>query len=453
MADTTERANDDSFKTGKNKCQYVQQFCCETSLHGVRFLFDRKGVVRLLWFLALGTAFAFCGYQIYWTFHDFFQRPFSTTIITKRPREISFPAVTICNLNHVSKKEYAKATRAYEVNKTDEQLERDIQLTMASMQRRGNQSDLSSNDELSMFKLLNASENYHRRGNRLLNTLKQYSHKIEGMLSFDWIEPCVWRGVKCSPANFSSFVTLRMGQCFTFNSGEKGHERLKSYIPGPTNGLRLRLNVEEEDHVSDSTSNIAGFKVSIQHQDEYPGVDEFGFALQPGTHTFAAIRAFKMKRLEDPYEAKCSSPKDEISKAYNKTYSVNSCSLLCFMRYIAQACGCQLMMEIIQRRPQSVRDCVAKCPEPCEQMVYETKLSYASASSKAFIKRIKSPTLQNMTMEEKVEYIRNNMVSLDVYFEEIKYDLVNQTESISTTSLFGCHIDPRRNVDGELVIF
>ncbi|KXJ09009.1 Acid-sensing ion channel 1 [Exaiptasia diaphana] len=249
----------------------------------------------------------------------------------------------------IRKKEYAKATRAYEVNKTDEQLERDIQLTMASMQRRGNQSDLSSNDELSMFKLLNASENYHRRGNRLLNTLKQYSHKIEGMLSFDWIEPCVWRGVKCSPANFSSFVTLRMGQCFTFNSGEKGHERLKSYIPGPTNGLRLRLNVEEEDHVSDSTSNIAGFKVSIQHQDEYPGVDEFGFALQPGTHTFAAIRAFKMKRLEDPYEANCSSPKDDISKAYNKTYSVNSCSLLCFMRYIAQACGCQLLMEIIRK--------------------------------------------------------------------------------------------------------
>lgn len=296
MADRSETVNDDSFKN--EKYQYVQQFCSETTLHGVRFLVDRKGLVRLLWFLSLGTAFVYCGIQIYWTFHEFSQRPFSTTVITRKPKELNFPAVTICNLNYISKKEYAKTTRARDPNRTEEQLQRDIQIIMNSMRKTGYQQNISrSKEEEATFKKLNASDAYNQPGYHLLNTLKNYSHQIEGMLSFDWIEPCMWRGVPCSAANFTPFVTFRVGQCFTFNSGDQGHERLKTFIPGPTNGLRLRLNVEEKDHVGDVTATMAGFKVSIQHQDEYPAVEEFGFALEPGTHTFAAIRAYEVSEF------------------------------------------------------------------------------------------------------------------------------------------------------------
>ena len=75
-----------------------------------------------------------------------------------------------------------------------------------------------------------------------------------------------------------------------------GHRKLKSSIPGSLNGLRLRLNVESDDHVSNLFMPMSGFKISIQHQNDYPLVEEFGFGLQPGTHTYVAVRQKKVSR-------------------------------------------------------------------------------------------------------------------------------------------------------------
>ena len=120
--------------------------------------------------------------------------------------------------------------------------------------------------------------------------LRNYSHTIDGMLSLYWLNPCRWQTNACTAADFTPLLNYKMGHCFTFNSGNQGQPLLKSSLPGPTNGLRLTLNVEEWDHISSSYSLQSGFKVLIHSLNEYPLMEEFGFVVQSGTHTHVAVR-------------------------------------------------------------------------------------------------------------------------------------------------------------------
>ncbi|KAK3753639.1 hypothetical protein QZH41_014750 [Actinostola sp. cb2023] len=465
MESTDEKAKENAWKEDDNK-RSIRAFCDNTSLHGARFLNDKNIVVRLFWFLVLVSAFGICGYQVYWTIYEYNLSPFTTTITREKARTIEFPAVTICNLNSISKRQYVKAAKAGGTNQTDQELEMEIQSAMATMQFQGSE---NTSAEMHLEQRLNNSESYHQRGGWMASILESYSHKIEDMLSLDWLGPCLWRGVKCSADNFTSLISLKIGQCFTFNSGKYGHPGLNSTIPGPTNGLRLRLNVEESDHVSNSQSLISGFKVSIQPRDEYPLVEEFGFALQPGTHTFVALRERKIKNLPKPYRTNCSSPDLSFAKTYNSSYSVFACMGQCFTEYVVEVCHCQPLFKTISSRievcsmketfecifpklfgrlSEKVAECSYNCPEPCNYSKYEVKLSYASAIANSFTRNLEALILSktdeeklqpfiNMSVKERQEYLSNNVVSLDVYFEEIGYDLVEQQPAITSTTLLG----------------
>ena len=271
----------------------VKEFFGNTSLHGVRYL-NEKGVFRkLVWFLALGAAIGVCGKQVYDTLYAFYKRPFSTKLTRHRASSMDFPAITICNLNLISKRQYATAVRKWDLmpgsqNQTDEELRQEIQAILSLLSFREFKPGYLDKVALKLL--------YHplfdQRGPTFTNFLRAFSHSVQGMLSLDWLIPCTWRGQPCSALNFTAFVNLKMGQCYTFNSGrEPGNPSLKSVVPGPTNGLRLKLNLEEEDHVSNDHSPETGFKVLVHDQNDYPMIEESeGFALQPGTHTFAALR-------------------------------------------------------------------------------------------------------------------------------------------------------------------
>lgn len=248
-------------------------------------------IIRLIWFAFVGGSFATCAYHIYSAVDEYMERPFTTTITKERPKSIDFPAITICNLNVVSKEQYTKVARAADsasANKTDLELEQEIQTTLNAMRDPQTVSD-------QFLKQMNQSEENNKRGDLLRKSLKSFSQTIESMLSVHWMKPCRWHGETCSAQNFTPFVNLKMGQCFTFNSGLNEQEKLKSHIPGPFSGLRLLLNLAVGDHASDVQTPMSGFKVSIQHQSEYPKVGHFGFGLQPGTHTYAAIRQKKVR--------------------------------------------------------------------------------------------------------------------------------------------------------------
>ena len=65
-------------------------------------------------------------------------------------------------------------------------------------------------------------------------------------------------------------------------------------------GLSLTLNVDQNEYYGAVTS-VAGLKILIHHQGTPPMVSQLGFAVGPGTSTFAAIRKQRVRNYDSLY--------------------------------------------------------------------------------------------------------------------------------------------------------
>ena len=84
-------------------------------------------------------------------------------------------------------------------------------------------------------------------------------------------------------------MITEFGLCYTFNSGKMGHRVLKVNRAGVDFALKLQLNVQQDQYYG-SLRDSAGFKVMVHDQDEPAMINELGFAIQPGTHTFCSLK-------------------------------------------------------------------------------------------------------------------------------------------------------------------
>lgn len=74
-----------------------------------------------------------------------------------------------------------------------------------------------------------------------------------------------------------------MGQCFTFNQGS----HRTSDRAGPYYGLRVVLNTNVSDYLL--TSDVAGMRVMVHDQGEWPFPDIFGYTIRFGAATGLAV--------------------------------------------------------------------------------------------------------------------------------------------------------------------
>lgn len=93
---------------------------------------------------------------------------------------------------------------------------------------------------------------------------------------------------RCGPENFTAVIT-EFGLCYTFNSGKTRHRVLSVHRAGVDFALRLQLNVQQDQYYG-FLRDSAGFKVMVHDQDEPAMINELGFAIQPGTHTFCSLK-------------------------------------------------------------------------------------------------------------------------------------------------------------------
>ena len=59
-------------------------------------------------------------------------------------------------------------------------------------------------------------------------------------------------------------------------------------------GLQLTLHVHQEEYYG-VMAFLAGLKILVHHQDTIPMVSQLGFAVAPGSSTFAAIRKQRVR--------------------------------------------------------------------------------------------------------------------------------------------------------------
>ncbi|EPY76811.1 amiloride-sensitive cation channel 3 [Camelus ferus] len=278
---------------------------------------------------------------------------------------------------------------------------------------------------------------------------------------------CRYRGWPCGPENFTTIFT-RMGQCYTFNSGAEGAELLTTPKGGMGNGLEIMLDVQQDEYLPvwrdmEETPFEVGVRVQIHSQEEPPLIDQLGFGAAPGYQTFVSCQKQQLSFLPPPWGDCSSVPLDpdfelELSGPLGPSspspgpsppYSLMGCRLACETRYVARKCGCRMMHMpggAPVCSPQQYKDCAnpvldamlrkdaCTCPSPCASTRYAKELSMVRIPSRASARYL----AQKHNRSE--AYIAENVLVLDIFFEALNYETVEQKKAYEVSALLGVYV-------------
>uniref|UniRef100_A0AAQ5ZE16 Acid-sensing ion channel 1 n=1 Tax=Amphiprion ocellaris TaxID=80972 RepID=A0AAQ5ZE16_AMPOC len=395
------------------------------SLHGANHVFveDKKfGIRQGLWAVVFTMALSAFLYQVADRVIYYLQFDYITMLDEKVANNMTFPAVTICNYNFVRK------------------------------------SQMSYSDLIFMGPLLGfeegmapgfplAPEPDRPPGSRFSldeQLLDRLGHQLEEMLLY-----CRYQGELCGPRNFSTIFT-RYGKCYTFNSGQDGRPLLVTMKGGTGNGLELMLDIQQDEYLpvwgeTDETSFEAGIKVQIHTQDEPPFIDQLGFGVAPGFQTFVSCQEQRLTYLPPPWGDCKATPMD--SDFFN-TYSITACRIDCETRYLVENCNCRMVHmpgDAPYCTPEQYKECAdpaldflverdndyCVCETPCNLTRYGKELSFVKIPSKASAKYLAKK------FNKTEQYIADNILVLDIYFEALNYETIEQKKAYELAGLLG----------------
>ena len=396
----------------------------QTTVHGIVHVFKGKSRFRrILWFFIFTIAaigcFSILTYYIYYWATD----PTATTIsIEPNTNGQSFPAVTICNLN------------AVRTTYHDDQNVVEILNMLAKPNTR-----FLTNCSFSMFNL--TCDEMLNRINDTDTNINITDAFIDGSQNReDFILYCGFSGgdsdsdgiVRCED-DFIPVLTPS-GICYTFNSAF--NERSDRYVKraGPNYGLKLIVNVSQSEYSLLSSGDV-GVTVAVHPRQDLP-VLEKGVSTPPGRNGFIAIS--KVQVSDETTENKCIKDNGQLTFLSQYAYSISACQTNAFLEHIAQdsVCGC---VYINRRRPSTRKTpncnitkacCLLKeyrkfipseqqCPPPCDYTVYNIKPSYSQFPSNELANYLAQ--CYNTTPDD----VQSNMLSINVYFEEIETTTMN----------------------------
>ncbi|PFX34951.1 Amiloride-sensitive sodium channel subunit beta [Stylophora pistillata] len=255
-----------------------------------------------------------------------------------------------------------------------------------------------------------------------LSLLSMIGHQFD-----DLVLSCTYRGVPCK--NFSSifwrkFWHYKYGNCFVFNSGKtKSGENapiLKSNKPGPSHGLILELNVEQEEYVG-QMSPEAGIKLDISPHGEMPFPLERGLSLAPGYATMIGMRKACRKSClayNQLKRCRCMQYQFPGSSNYGICNVIDKPTLKCLS-------GVQKMFK------ENKLNCTTSCPPPCREEGYKMSSSFALWPSEKY-EPIYEEALQK---EHKILFTkigsshRKNVCKLQVFYEELNLEMITEQRS------------------------
>ncbi|XP_068716303.1 acid-sensing ion channel 2-like [Montipora capricornis] len=448
-SDSENSEEEDEIPTTK---ELWQEFLHSLTLHGFRFIFEEGPKIRrIIWLVILIFALFMLLLQSKKSIQKYFDRPITTTVQVEFLDQITFPAVSICNFNlfpyylingTIGEKVMSiLAPQNYIDNKEEVLFARSPIPNFLNYLRRHRRKESKKADDDDDVDVLGDETAFGFDDTfDFAQFVRTHGHRIDHM-----IKKCRWKSQPCGPENFTAVIT-EFGLCYTFNSGLKGHPLLKVQRAGVDYGLRLSLSVQQDQYYG-SLRDSSGFKVMVHDQEEPPLINELGFAIQPGTHTFCGLRKEVMHNLPKPFKTAC---EDKYLAGFKK-YTKSACLLKCRADYVISMCKCRsydLEGEAPPCLPQEVKNCVwpameifrnesnnCECPVPCEITKYQVQLSYAQTPAKHFSEVL--ARRKHVRKDVMRHYLRDNFLELDVYFEEMQVTLITQRQAYDQESLFG----------------
>uniref|UniRef100_A0A8C4N962 Acid-sensing (proton-gated) ion channel 1b n=1 Tax=Eptatretus burgeri TaxID=7764 RepID=A0A8C4N962_EPTBU len=440
-------------------------FLCRLRIHGLRYLWEPPGFSfgrRFLWMLVFLLALALTLTISSVSFQRLLNHPKQIRTQRHLPKQLLFPAVTICNNNPV---------RFPQLTKLDLlALGVRLGLLTSSVNPHGRYAyNLTANplvlqalaaqdqvQRLSWFThLANFSQFLLPRQMPVPRPelFKRLGHSLDDMLL-----SCRFRNIKCGPQDFITVYT-RYGKCYTFNSGRNGRPLVYTLKGGVGNGLEMMIDIQQDEYLpvwsdTDETSFEAGIKVQIHSQKEPPFIEQLGFGVSPGFQTLVSCQEQQLIYLPPPWgTCKSTLPKT----TFFNTYSVTACLIDCETRYLMENCNCRMVHmpgDGPYCTPEQYQDCVdlalnflfendselCVCESPCNMTRYNKELSMVRIPSQASAKYLAKKLNKTET------YIAENLLVLNIFFETLNYETIEQTKAYEVASLLG-------DIGGQMCLF
>ncbi|KAJ7375233.1 ligand-gated sodium channel [Desmophyllum pertusum] len=276
---------------------------------------------------------------------------------------------------------------------------------------------------------------------------------------------CTFRGMSCRNYTewfWTTFWHYKYGNCFVFNSGEVDGVKvypLKSNNPGPSQGLNLEINIDQDNYNGRLTPE-AGIRVDISAQGEMPFPLERGVSLAPGYATMIGLRKI-VKERKDPFNNKrCLDTvyRDEnnfYTRLFNVSYSSTACKESCLAYNQLAKCGCieyrfpagQLYTDFIcsvtdiaqvicidevqKLFKDNKLNCTKSCPPPCRMEEFKKSSSFAiwpSEKYEPFFEESISKKNKKFQFTKSGSH-RKNVLKLQVFFEDFDVDVITEQRS------------------------
>ncbi|XP_061114827.1 acid-sensing ion channel 1-like isoform X1 [Conger conger] len=432
-------------RAGGSLAEVGKLFLKRTSLHGLGHIFLSGSYLRrLTWLLAfvlsLTFLFSWCSNRVQY----FLSSPVYTKAHVLHAQRLVFPVVTVCNVNLLLPRRM-KRSEVFVAGQWLGLIGKNWQVSP------GAREELKSNVNETPWSPLSGMADFGRflppPGGSQPSTgqlLDRIGHQMEEMLL-----SCRFQGQKCGHQNFSTIFT-RYGKCYSFNTGQEGRPLLVTTKGGMGNGLELMLDIQQDEYLpvwgeTDETSFEAGIKVQIHSQEEPPFIDQLGFGVAPGFQTFVSCQEQRLVYLPPPWGDCKVTPMDS---EFFDTYSITACRIDCETRYLVENCNCRMVHmpgDAPHCTPEQYKECAdpaldflvekdsdfCVCETPCNVTRYGKELSFVKIPSKASAKYLAKK------FNKTEQYIADNILVLDIFFEALNYETIEQKKAYEVAGLLG----------------
>ncbi|XP_078483018.1 acid-sensing ion channel 1C isoform X2 [Ciona intestinalis] len=429
----------------------IHVFSSSSTLHGFNHIFalHHSSLRRFAWTVAFLTSLSILLYQSSNRAIYYLSYPHVTRLDEVAAGNLTFPAVTICNLNEF---QFSKITKndMYHVGELLGFLDKNDSLIKPSFYDNIDSIDERLRPQMRALKKriedITYFKNFSPRGTF---SMKEFYERVGHNLS-DFLLACNYRGRFCNADNFTTVYT-RYGKCYTFNSGVK-QPPLKTLKGGVDNGLELLLDTQQNEYMpvwkeTDEITIEAGFKVQIHVQSEPPFIHELGFGISPGFQTLVSTQEQRITFLPNPW-GKCRNGFDKSEHYHFPNYSISACRISCETLYVYLHCNCRMIHMPGKERyctPEEYKTCADKaldflvmtddqlcvCETPCEVIRYNLEMSTLQLPS------TQASSYLAYKYQVSEDYVRKNFAKLNIFFEALNYETIEQKVAYEIPGLFG----------------
>ena len=408
--------------------------------------------IRLMWAVCLLVGVALTIYLIVQNVIAYFEYQVITESRINIKAPISFPKVTVCNLDPFTTNE--SISFLAELIKSDYNYSTSLNNTQSI-------SDL----DLVNYYILNKPD---FQSKALYAAYKSGKRFLFGYSYSSFVKRCKFESFLFEATDIDLELTYdtEYGNCYTFNSN-KTKPILTSKKAGKLYGLQLELVVGKPDYY-ESFASSSGVRVFIYNHDTLYS-DSNGIDVAVSTETNIALTKTNSKKLKFPFsechidaytdQASLNSRYYDMFVANNLSYMFSNCLEVCYQNILLEQCKCvdpdlgyfnlsgvavkkfcsfdngsveldcinELTdEETLNGRLSLEEKCKSLCPIECDQVTYSFSSSFSVYPLESYRKRF----MKNLDANSS-----KNLLKLNIYYHDLSYQSITEAPMITVVGL------------------